>query len=67
MGFYTMAFSVAFTIGPWLGTFIMEKFGSDVMWVFMLIFGSISSILLMRIKNVEPEGAINRVPTIESA
>jgi uncharacterized membrane protein YoaK (UPF0700 family) len=50
-----MAFSVAFTVGPWLGTFIMEKFGSDVMWVFMLLIGSISSLMLMKIKNVQPK------------
>ena len=55
MGFYTMAFSVAFTIGPWLGTYIMEKFGSGPMWIFMFTIGSLSALLLLKIKNVQPK------------
>ena len=55
MGFYTMAFSIAFTIGPWLGTVIMEKFGSTFMWILMFFLGMISSVMLLRIQPVKPE------------
>jgi predicted MFS family arabinose efflux permease len=54
MGFYTMAFSIAFTVGPWLGTFLMEKYGSAPMWIFMLLAGLISTIMLLRISSNEP-------------
>ena len=33
MGLYTMGFSVALAIGPWLGTEILENFGSSAVWV----------------------------------
>jgi MFS family permease len=50
MGFYTMAFSVAFTIGPWLGTVLMEKYGSTLMWITMFLLGTVSTFMLFRIK-----------------
>jgi MFS family permease len=54
MGFYTMAFSVAFTVGPWLGTVLMERLGFLVMWLTVLAFGALSSALMLRIPNREP-------------
>jgi MFS family permease len=50
MGFYTMAFSVAFTIGPWLGTALMEKYSAPVMWIVMLVLGLISTVMFLRLK-----------------
>jgi predicted MFS family arabinose efflux permease len=54
MGFYTMAFSIAFTVGPWLGTLIMEKQGFTVMWMIMLLFGTISAAMLLRVSSHKP-------------
>lgn len=54
MGFYTMAFSVAFTIGPWLGTLLMDRLGSNVTWITMFFFGLISAALMLRIPKTEP-------------
>ncbi len=54
MGFYTMAFSIAFTVGPWLGTFLMEEFGSAPMWIFMFATGLVSTFLLLRIREPRP-------------
>jgi MFS family permease len=54
MGFYTMAFSVAFTIGPWFGTYLMEKSGAATMWIVMFLIGSLSSVMLLKIKVVKP-------------
>jgi MFS family permease len=50
MGFYTMAFSVAFTVGPWMGTVLMEKYGAPLMWIMMLLLGLISTVMFSRIK-----------------
>ena len=55
MGFYTMAFSIAFTVGPWLGTAIMEKYGSTSMWILMFFLGMVSTVMLLRIQEVKPE------------
>jgi MFS family permease len=49
MGFYTMAFSVAFTIGPWLGTLLMDRYGSTSTWLTVFLFGLVSAILMSRI------------------
>ncbi len=32
MGFYTMAFALAFSVGPWLGTVVYERFGPNPVW-----------------------------------
>lgn len=32
MGFYTMAFSIAFILAPVAGTYVYERFGSDTLW-----------------------------------
>ncbi|MEW5853251.1 MAG: MFS transporter [Myxococcota bacterium] len=43
MGMYTMAFGVAFSFGPWLGTAILEAFGGPVTWAVMLVLGLVSA------------------------
>jgi len=54
MGFYTMAFSVAFTIGPWLGTVLLDRFGARMTWIAVLLFGLISAAMMLRIPAKEP-------------
>jgi MFS family permease len=50
MGFYQMSFSVSFMAGPWLGTLILENYGSFSLWVGAFAFCVISAILMSRIK-----------------
>lgn len=54
MGLYTMGFGLAFMIGPWLGTGILDAHGSAVLWMVMGIFGMSSALLLGRIRNGKP-------------
>jgi MFS family permease len=46
MGFYTMAFGVGFVVGPWLGTLLLERHGSVVLWGTMFVLGLVSAALL---------------------
>ena len=46
MGFYTMAFGVGFVAGPWLGTLLLERCGSRVLWGTMFLLGLLSAALL---------------------
>ncbi len=48
MGTYSMALSVAFTIGPWMGTQILDVFGPVVVWTIMLALGLIAALLMSR-------------------
>jgi MFS family permease len=49
MGFYSMAFSVAFIFGPWAGTQVLESFGAAILWPGVFIFGMLSVFLFSRI------------------
>jgi predicted MFS family arabinose efflux permease len=55
MGLYTMAFGLAFTIGPWLGTEVLSRHGAVAVWGGTFVFGVASALLFLRIR--EPERA----------
>ena len=46
MGLYTMGFSVALAVGPWLGTAILEEFGSKAVWVFTFLCGAVTTLMV---------------------
>lgn len=48
MGFYQMMVSLAFTIGPWLGAFVLDLYGAVPLWVGCLMAGVLSAGLLLR-------------------
>jgi MFS family permease len=39
MGAYTMSFGLAFTVGPWAGTVVLDRAGAVVLWSLMLVLG----------------------------
>ena len=43
MGLYTMGFSIALAVGPWLGTAVMERFGPSAVWVGTFVCGLITA------------------------
>jgi MFS family permease len=49
MGFYQMTFSVAFMLGPWLGTEIFEHLGSVNLWIFTFLLGTLSAFMMLKI------------------
>ena len=49
MGLYTMSFSVAFALGPWMGATTLENWGPKVVWTAALVFGTVSAMLLSRV------------------
>jgi MFS family permease len=46
MGAYSMSLSVAFTIGPWMGTQILDVAGPVVVWSVMLVLGALAALLM---------------------
>jgi len=50
MGYFQMMFSVAFLLGPWLGTLTFEYYGSTILWAATFVLGLVSALLLMKSK-----------------
>ena len=50
MGYFQMTFSLSFMIGPWLGAFTFEHYGSIILWLGCLAFGLISAVMMLRLK-----------------
>jgi MFS family permease len=49
MGVYTMSFSIAFSLGPWLGASILQSWGPHALWGTAFVSGCISTLLMSRI------------------
>jgi len=54
MGFYSMTFGIGFTLGPWAGLSVLEAAGARTLWLACLAVGTVSTLLLARIR---PESA----------
>ncbi len=48
-GLYTMIFSVAFAIGPWAGTVVIERLGARVLWGMTFVLGLIAAAMFVRL------------------
>ena len=55
MGFFQMSFSISFMIGPWLGTLVLENFGSFSLWIAAFAFCAVSAIM---IQNLSTKSAV---------
>lgn len=49
MGAYHMIISLAFCLGPWIGTALFDQFGGTTVWAIAFCAGSLSSLLLYRL------------------
>lgn len=50
MGYYQMTFSFSLMLGPWLGTLLLQNFGSRVLWFSCFFVGMISVALFIRMR-----------------
>jgi MFS family permease len=51
MGFYSMTFGIGFTLGPWAGLNVLESAGARTLWLACLAAGTVSTVLLGRIRS----------------
>ncbi len=51
MGLYTMGFSVAFAVGPWVGAVVYEKFGGRTLWAASFVTGCIAALMMTRLRS----------------
>jgi len=57
MGLYVMSFSLAFTVGPWLGTEVYERLGSTVLWSAAFLCGCLSAAIMARLPDTHAAAA----------
>jgi MFS family permease len=50
MGLYSMSWGIAFAIGPWLGTFALERFGHVTLWAGTFVVAALASIAMGRMR-----------------
>ncbi len=50
MGYFQMTFSLSLIVGPWIGTEVLESFGAPVVWAGCLVFGLVTSSLMILLK-----------------
>ncbi|MDQ3474368.1 MAG: MFS transporter [Acidobacteriota bacterium] len=58
MGLYTMGFSLAFAIGPWLGVEVLERLGPVAVWLGTLGCGCLTALLIWRQRTEKEAGAV---------
>lgn len=49
MGLYSMSFSFAFTLGPWAGLLLLDRYGPAVLWTSAFAVGSFAAVLFARL------------------
>ena len=57
MGAYSMAWGLAFTVGPAMGTAVMDRFGAAALWTSMLVVGMASAGIMAALARPEPARA----------
>ena len=63
-GLYTMAFSLAFAIGPWAGTVVLERAGARILWAGTFLLGAIAAAMFLRLPEARHHGvAIEQAPS----
>jgi len=48
MGLYSMSWGIAFAVGPWLGTFTLERYGRVTLWVGAFVVAALAAAVMGR-------------------
>lgn len=65
-GLFAMSFSLAFSIGPWAGTLVLERFGGHMLWGGTFVLGLLAAAMLSRIQERAPHSAATEVALPEA-
>lgn len=70
MGLSQMAMGLAFMVGPWAGTQVLEHFGGTALWGGIFVCGAIAALMMLRLEESRPAvyaGAVPRPTTAPSS
>ncbi len=48
-GLFAMSFSLAFSVGPWAGTLVLDRFGGNVLWGAAFLLGLLAAAMMLRL------------------
>ncbi len=48
MGYFQVMFSIAFLLGPWIGTLVFQYYGAVLLWTATFILGLTSAVVLIK-------------------
>lgn len=51
MGIYQMCFGLCFTVGPWIGLHVLDRYGAPALWTTMFVFGLVSTLMMWRLRH----------------
>lgn len=54
LGVYSMSFGLSFTVAPWLGISVLERFGGRTLWGATFVLGLIAAALMTRLPEAPP-------------
>jgi predicted MFS family arabinose efflux permease len=57
-GLFAMSFSLAFSVGPWAGTLVLDRYGGRALWGATFVLGLIAAAMMLRL----PEPARHEEP-----
>jgi len=57
MGLTQMAISLAFAVGPWAGTAVLERFGGRALWLGSFALGLVATAMMLRLPEEAPARA----------
>lgn len=67
MGLYSMAWGVAFGVGPWLGTLVLERYGRVVLWSGAFLVAAVAAMAFSRVPSPAPaEAPASPAPIMEA-
>jgi len=67
MGLYSMAWGVAFGVGPWLGTLVLERYGRVVLWSGAFLVAAVAAMAFSRVPSPAPaEATASPAPIMEA-
>jgi MFS family permease len=66
MGLYSMSWGVAFAIGPWLGTVVLERYGRNVLWGGVFVVAALAALAMTRMPSPRHADAPGALPGIDT-
>lgn len=67
MGAYSTAWGLAFTLGPWLGTVVLERWGAPTLWGAVFVLGVAAAAVMSRVAGREDVAATRVAPRASGA
>jgi predicted MFS family arabinose efflux permease len=65
MGLYSMSWGVAFALGPWLGTVVLERYGRNVLWGLAFAAAAAAALAMSRMPATREERSMTRASGID--